>query len=170
MKTILRFKIVPLLIISLACSVSEPLFAAEETLQDKTKATVKDASAAVEDATKSASESLKNLWHRIDEARLKNRTPDQLVAWALMGVLVGGVAGAMTTFKPTGLGKVGRLLLGLAGACLGGIVVHVANLNFGWGPVLIRYEELLFSLLGALLLIVLGKAIASAAKRKESKQ
>jgi uncharacterized membrane protein YeaQ/YmgE (transglycosylase-associated protein family) len=50
-------------------------------------------------------------------------------------------------------------LLGLAGAFVGGLVVHLANLDFGWGPVLIRYEELLFALLGAIVLVVLAKLL-----------
>ena len=110
---------------------------------------VKDAKEAVTDATRSAGEKFQELWRRVDESRLKNRTRDEIVAWVIMGVLVGAVAGMMTSLKTTGLGKLGRLLLGLAGAFLGGVVVHVANVDFGMGPVLIRYEELLFSFGGA---------------------
>jgi uncharacterized membrane protein YeaQ/YmgE (transglycosylase-associated protein family) len=83
-----------------------------------------------------------------------------------MGVLVGAVAGMMTSLKTSGLGKAGRLLLGLAGAFLGGVVVHVAKVDFGLGPVLIRYEELLFAFAGAVVLIVLGRLIGSGARKK----
>lgn len=151
--------------------------AAEPTLTDKTKEVVKETKSAVneavqetkvaaESAGKSAAQGAKELWQRIDEARLSNRTPDEIVAWVIMGMLVGAVAGMMTGLKPTGLGKVGRLLLGLVGAFLGGMVVHVGRFDFGWGPVLIRYEELLFSLLGAVVLVVLAKVIFSRAKKK----
>src|SRR5262245_50456793 len=34
---------------------------------------------------------LEELWRRIDEKRLKNRTPDQLVGWLIIGLLVGGI-------------------------------------------------------------------------------
>src|SRR5688572_23045792 len=55
--------------------------------------TVEDAKEAVRDAGRSAEKTLENLWRSIDEQRLKNRTPDQIVAWVIMGVLVGAVAG-----------------------------------------------------------------------------
>ena len=135
---------------------------------EKAKEVVRETSAAVEKAGTTAADSAKELWQRIDEARLKNRTPDELVAWVIMGVLVGAVAGMMTSLKPTGLGKIGRLVLGLAGAFLGGIVAHVGRFDFGWGPVLIRYEELFFSFVGAILIVAAGKIIHSRTTKKTS--
>jgi uncharacterized membrane protein YeaQ/YmgE (transglycosylase-associated protein family) len=120
----------------------------------------------VRDVGRSAEKTLEDLWKSIDEQRLKNRTPDQIVAWVIMGVLVGALAGMATSLKTTGLGKAGRLLLGLAGAFIGGIVAHVTRIDFGWGPVLIRYEDLLFSLVGALLLIVIGRFLRSRSKKQ----
>ena len=148
---------------------------------EKTKETVKDATAAVQGAAKDAKESVQdagravgksfeNLWQRVDESRLKHRNRDEIVAWVIMGVLVGAVAGMFTSLKSTGAGKVGRLFLGLAGAFIGGLVVKLAQINFGWGPVLIRYEELLFSLIGAIVLLVVARLIRSAARKKPSQQ
>jgi uncharacterized membrane protein YeaQ/YmgE (transglycosylase-associated protein family) len=141
-----------------------PAGAAETT--EKAKEIMKETSAAVERAGSAAAETAKDLWQRVDEARLKNRTVDELVAWVIMGALVGAVAGMLTKLKPTGAGWLGRFGLGLAGAFLGGIVVHVGRFDFGWGPVLIRYEELFFSLVGAILLLVVGKIIGSRMKKK----
>jgi len=147
--------------------VSQALFAAETAgAGEKAKEVVKETSAAVQRAGETTAESAKNLWQRVDEARLKNRTPDELVAWLIMGALVGAVAGMMTKLKSTGWGKFGRFVLGLAGALLGGIVVHVGRFDFGWGPVLIRYEELFFSLIGAIVILGLGRLIRSKMKRK----
>ena len=101
-----------------------------------------------------------------NRSRLKNRTRDEIVAWVIMGVLVGAVAGMMTTLKTTGLGKLGRLMLGLVGAFIGGMIVHVGRIDFGLGPVLIRYEELLFSLVGAVLLVIVARLLRSGAKKK----
>lgn len=142
--------------------------AAEPTLTDKTKEVAQETKAAVEDAGRATALGFDTLWQRVDESRLKNRTRDEIAAWVLMGVLVGSVAGMMTSLKPSGLGKVGGLLLGLAGALIGGIVVHVAQVNFGWGPVQIRYEELLFSLLGAISLVVLGRLVRPRPKQKHT--
>ena len=159
------------LVLLLAALLSQPLFAADTAgPTEKAREAVQETSAAVEKAGAAAADTAKSLWQRVDEARLKNRTPDELVAWVIMGALVGAVAGMMTTLKSTGMGKFGRLLLGLAGAFLGGIIVHVGQFDFGWGPVLIRYEELLFSLLGAILLIVLGRFIRSRMKKKSPPQ
>jgi uncharacterized membrane protein YeaQ/YmgE (transglycosylase-associated protein family) len=145
--------------------VHQSLHAAEGVTQ-KTEEMAKEAGTAVEKTGTAAAETAKDIWQRIDAARLKNRTPDQLVAWGIMGLLAGAFAGMMTRLRPTGLGAFGRLFLGLAGAFLGGIAVAAFNVNFGWGPVLIRYEELLFSLVGAVLILIVWKLISSGMKKK----
>jgi uncharacterized membrane protein YeaQ/YmgE (transglycosylase-associated protein family) len=124
-------------------------------------------SSAVEETRVAVVDGLDALWHRVDESRLKNRTPDEIVAWVIMGVLVGAVAGMMTSLKTDGMGKLGRLLLGLGGAFLGGMIVKVAQLDFGWGPVLIRYEELLFSMLGAVVLVIVGRVIRARSRKRK---
>ncbi len=157
--------------VTLTCLAVGPLAAAAEAgLGEKANAIAQETSASVKQAGDTAAEAAKDLWQRIDAARLKNRTPDEVVAWIIMGALVGGLAGSLTNLKPTGAGQIGRLLLGLAGAFLGGIIVHVGQFNFGWGPVLIRYEELFFSLVGAVLLLVLGRVVRSRMKRKAPAQ
>ena len=159
------------LVVILACLTGWSACGADEpSVTERTKETVKEATAAVEgavqDAGRSVSDSFEKVWRSVDQSRLKNRKPDEIVAWVIMGVLVGAVAGMMTSFKPTGLGKLGRLLLGLAGAFLGGIILHLTKVDFGMGPVLIRYEELLFSLAGAIVLIVAARLLRSGAKKK----
>jgi uncharacterized membrane protein YeaQ/YmgE (transglycosylase-associated protein family) len=124
----------------------------------------------VKEAGNSAADKIKDLWGRIDSGRLQNRTRDEIVAWVIMGVLVGALAGTMTSLKPTGIGRAARLLWGLAGAFIGGMIVHVAKLDFGWGPVLIRYEELLFAFLGAVLLLVLTRFLRSKSSKSPSSQ
>jgi uncharacterized membrane protein YeaQ/YmgE (transglycosylase-associated protein family) len=153
----------------LTCLAAQPAVAADETgLADKAKGVAKETATAVEEVARSAASDADRLWQKIDGARLKHRTPDEVVAWVIMGVLVGAMAGMMTSLKPTGLGKLGRLLLGFAGASLGGILVRTTHLDFGWGPVLIRYEELFFSLLGAIALLVLVRLVRSRSCDKPS--
>jgi uncharacterized membrane protein YeaQ/YmgE (transglycosylase-associated protein family) len=62
--------------------------------------------------------------------------------------------------------RVGALALGLGGSLIGGMVVHVAKIDLGLGPVLIRYEDLLFSMAGSLLVVF---AIRLLMKRKTPK-
>jgi uncharacterized membrane protein YeaQ/YmgE (transglycosylase-associated protein family) len=138
-------------------------------LVTKTKEAAQETTTAVEKAGRAAADQAGRFWQSIDAARLKNRTPDEIVAWVIMGTLVAGLAGMMTSLKPTGMGKLGRLALGLAGAALGGIAVRVAKLDFGWGPVLIRYEELLVSLIGAVILIVVARIVRSRSKKQVPK-
>ena len=138
---------------------------ADQSVEGQAKEAAKKTSEAVQEAGTAASDTMKDLWHRIDAARLSNRTPDEIVAWLIMGVLVGALAGTMTSLKPTGSGKLALLFWGLAGAFLGGIIVSVAQINFGWGPVLIRYEELVFSFLGAIVLLLIAKFIRSRTKK-----
>lgn len=123
---------------------------------------------AVDEAGKAVSNTANSVWQSIEAARLKNRTPDEIVAFFIMGILAGAVAGAMSSIKSTGWGTGGRLLLGLAGAFLGGIVIHLHHFDFGLGPVLITYEELLFSLVGAIILLFLGRFVYSKMKKKEA--
>ena len=99
------------------------------------------------EVTQTTLNEVEDLWKRIDDKRLKNRTPDELVAWALMGLLVGGLV-----YRVSKLNQVTTILIGLIGAFIGGILANVLQLNFGLGPVLIRYEELICSIVGGLAL------------------
>jgi len=103
--------------------------------------------AAATEVTQTTITNAELLWKRIDEKRLKNRTPDEIVAWALMGLLVGGML-----YRFSKMSQLATVLVGLAGAFIGGIVANVLQLDLGLGPVLIRYEELICSLLGGLAL------------------
>jgi len=124
------------------------LNAEEPSLTEKTTDTVSE-------VAKTTTEAVESTWEKINQSRLVNRSRDEVIAWLLMGVLVGSAAGMMTRLKPSGLGKLGRLGLGLAGALVGGMVVRVGEISFDWGVAVISYEELLFSFIGAIVLILL---------------
>jgi len=79
----------------------------------------------------------------------------------IMGLLVGGMLNLLTKLKTAS-----TVFFGLTGAFLGGIVAHVTQLNLGLGPVLIRYEDLLFSFAGGLLLVFVARSLM---KRKQPK-
>jgi uncharacterized membrane protein YeaQ/YmgE (transglycosylase-associated protein family) len=114
------------------------------------------AQAHIEAAGTAAATKLDQIWQRIDERRLANRTRDEIVAWILMGLLVGSIAGLLSVSRKSALHRYGAAILGLVGAFAGGMLAHVAQLDFGLGPVLIRYEDLLLSLAGGLFLILLA--------------
>ncbi len=129
---------------------------AAESVSDKVGAVTTEAGKEIQDATKTTEIKIQELWRRIDEKRLKNRTPDQLVSWVIMGLLVGGLIHQFSNLK-----KTTTVLLGLGGAFIGGIAANVAGLNIGLGPVLISYEELLASLLGGVLIVLIARWFAS---------
>lgn len=109
------------------------------------------------------------LQSRISDNNPLNRTRDENVAFVLMGILVGSAAGMFSKIRCSGLGIAGRLGLGLGGAFIGGMVVRVAQINFGWGTVTMGYEELLFSLLGAVFIVAISRGIQYQMRKKKSK-
>jgi uncharacterized membrane protein YeaQ/YmgE (transglycosylase-associated protein family) len=108
-----------------------------------------------------------DFWQRLDDSRLKNRTRDEIVAWLLMGVIVGCVAGMVTAQKASGWARAGLLAMGLVGAFVGGMVVRVGKFDFGWGVVVIPYEELLFSAAGAVAVVLAWRLVRSKGGKKQ---
>jgi uncharacterized membrane protein YeaQ/YmgE (transglycosylase-associated protein family) len=144
----------------LAVAINQPNCARAESVGQKVESATESAKQAVTDAGKSATSTIEELWRSISEARLKNRTGDEIVAWIIMGLLVGGLLNRVTGLKTfTAFG------LGLVGAFIGGVVAHVTKLNFGLGPVMIRYEDLLLSFVGGLLLLLVGKILMRGKKK-----
>ena len=143
-----------LCLITLACLA--PSRTTAQTVGEKASAAASETKEKIGDASKTAANKLDQLWQRIDQARLKNRTPDEIVGWVIMGLLVGGVLA-----RTTDLRRWRPFVFGLIGAFLGGIVAHVTKLDLGLGPVLIRYEDFLFSLVGAVLVLLVARRFMS---------
>jgi uncharacterized membrane protein YeaQ/YmgE (transglycosylase-associated protein family) len=144
---------------ALACLA--PLRTSAQSVGEKVSAAASETKEKIQDAGKTAANKLEQLWQRIDEQRLKNRTPDEMVAWLIMGLLVGSILG-----RATGLRSWTAFAFGLIGAFLGGILVHLTQFNLGLGPVLIRYEDLLFSLAGGVLLLLVARRFMSQKPKK----
>jgi len=151
---------IPSLVSLLLLLAIQPGSVKAESVGEKVDATAESAKQAVADAGKSASKSIESLWERVDAARLKNRTRDEIVAWVIMGLLVGGLLN-----RATGAKALTAFSLGLVGALIGGIVAHVTAMDFGLGPVLIRYEDLLLSFVGGAVLLVLGRLLLGRKKK-----
>lgn len=138
------------------------------SLAQDTTSTTQKSKEAVSQSTKAVTDGVATLQTRISDNRLVNRTRDENVAFVLMGVLVASVAGMFSKVGCTALGIAGRLALGLGGAFIGGMVVRIAEIDFEWGTISIGYEELLFSLLGAVLIVAVSRGIQYQLKKKKS--
>lgn len=157
MKHILAYTRVAVLILAALIFTWNGAYAGGGDLSERSKAVATDAKDLAVEAGQSVATGAENLWQKIDEEGFKNRTRHEIVAWMIMGGLVGGIAGMLTSMRSTGFGRLGRLFLGLMGAFIGGLAVRLGNLDMGWAPLQIRYEELLFSFAGAVALIVLWR-------------
>jgi uncharacterized membrane protein YeaQ/YmgE (transglycosylase-associated protein family) len=81
-----------------------------------------------------------------------------LVTWVVFGLLVGIVANAIDPAPARG-GILGAIVLGIVGAVVGGFL---ANLMFGVGVSGFDFTSFAVAVLGALLLLFLGRAFRSA--------
>jgi uncharacterized membrane protein YeaQ/YmgE (transglycosylase-associated protein family) len=154
-----RKKIWPAVILALGLFRSIGVIPVETTVAattDEVKAATEKASEAVQDAGEAAQDKLDQFWRRVDEKRLKNRTPDQIAAWIIMGFLTGGLIYRFSKLK-----WYMATFLGLAGAFVGGIAANLIHLDLGLAPILIRYEELFASFAGGIVILIIARWTAS---------
>lgn len=79
--------------------------------------------------------------------------PGGVIAWLIIGILAGWLAGVVMPGK--GFGLVGDLIVGLIGAFLGGLIMNILtpDQNFGfWGSFLV-------ALIGACILVAIIHAV-----------
>jgi uncharacterized membrane protein YeaQ/YmgE (transglycosylase-associated protein family) len=126
-------------------------------------AAVASAESKLIETKEAAGNKLDQLWRRIDEQRLRHRTPDQIVAWVIMGLLAAGLIHQFTRWS-----KATTIAVGLAGAFIGGIAANLTQVNLGLGPVLVRYEDLIASLAGGLIIVLAARAWAARRLRKNA--
>ena len=80
--------------------------------------------------------------------------PGGIIAWIVIGILAGWLAGVIMPGK--GFGLIGDLIVGLVGAFIGGLIMNilVPDANFGfWG-------SLLVALIGACILVAIVHAVS----------
>ena len=128
----------------------------------------KQATEAVSESAKEVAEGITTFQERVSDSRLVNRSSDDIVAFVLMGILVASASGMFSKMSCSVLGMAGRIGLGLVGAYIGSMVVRVAQINFDWSEVIMSYEELLFSLLGAVAVVGSARFIRWKMEQKKS--
>lgn len=78
---------------------------------------------------------------------------DQLIVWIVVGLLGGGLAGALTTWDRGGFSLFRNLALGLAGALIGGLLFRIFGIWPGLDKIAISLRDVVAAVLGSLLLL-----------------
>jgi uncharacterized membrane protein YeaQ/YmgE (transglycosylase-associated protein family) len=84
----------------------------------------------------------------------------QIIVWIIVGGFAGTLAGRAVTFKKQGLGRWTNLLVGMAGAVIGGELFKLFRIDFGLGDLKVTFEDLIAAFLGSLLVIFAWRIIA----------
>jgi uncharacterized membrane protein YeaQ/YmgE (transglycosylase-associated protein family) len=136
----------------------------EPGLTERAKTAAVDAKDSVQEAGRSAMNSVDEFWRSLDAGRFEKRTRDKWAAWIIMGLLVGGFAGFLC--QEPGV-RIKRLLLGVVGGIIGGILLDLTQLKLHLGAILISSDEMVYALGGALLILVLARFWSSRSAKKK---
>ncbi len=79
-------------------------------------------------------------------------TLGQLIAWIILGVLIGSLVGRLITKGRRGFGSVGNLVIGLVGAVIGGILFDFLDVGFG-RDVALSLNDFVAAFVGALIFV-----------------
>jgi uncharacterized membrane protein YeaQ/YmgE (transglycosylase-associated protein family) len=93
----------------------------------------------------------------------------QIIVWIIVGGFAGTLAGRAVTLKKQGLGRWTNLLVGMAGAVIGGELFRLFRIDFGLGELKVTFEDLIAAFLGSLLVIFAWRIIART-KPKDAKK
>jgi uncharacterized membrane protein YeaQ/YmgE (transglycosylase-associated protein family) len=81
-------------------------------------------------------------------------TLDELAVWVVIGLIGGALAGAVTTWERKGYGQMRNLLLGLAGALVGGLLFRLLDIWPGLARFSISLREIVAAFVGSLIVLV----------------
>jgi uncharacterized membrane protein YeaQ/YmgE (transglycosylase-associated protein family) len=84
----------------------------------------------------------------------------QIIVWIIVGGFAGTLAGRVVTLKRQGLGRWTNLVVGMAGAVIGGELFRLFRIDFGLGELKVTFEDLIAAFLGSLLVIFAWRIIA----------
>jgi uncharacterized membrane protein YeaQ/YmgE (transglycosylase-associated protein family) len=76
-----------------------------------------------------------------------------IIVWIVVGILAGTLAGMAIKRKKQGFGWLYNLLLGMAGAVIGGFLFNLLNIDFGLSTISISLRDLVSAFVGALLVL-----------------
>jgi uncharacterized membrane protein YeaQ/YmgE (transglycosylase-associated protein family) len=81
-------------------------------------------------------------------------TVDQLIVWAIVGLLGGTVAGMIMTWGKEGYGLVRNLGLGLAGALVGGFLFRLFGILPGLDKIAFSLRDVVAAFVGSVIVLL----------------
>ena len=78
---------------------------------------------------------------------------DHLIVWIVVGLIGGGLAGALTTWERGGFGLFRNLGLGLVGALVGGLFFRVFGIWPGLDKIAISLRDVMAAFAGSLVVL-----------------
>lgn len=90
----------------------------------------------------------------MNEALIGNITAGQLLAWVILGLLVGSFVGRLVRRRQRGFGLIGNLVIGLVGAVIGGFLFDALDVQLG-RDVVLSLNDFIAAFCGALIFIAL---------------
>ena len=94
----------------------------------------------------------------------------EIIVWIIVGGFAGTLAGRVVTLKKEGLGRWMNLLVGMAGAVIGGALFRLFRIDLGLGQLKVTFEDLIAAFLGSLLVIFLWRMLAKAGRKGAKKR
>jgi uncharacterized membrane protein YeaQ/YmgE (transglycosylase-associated protein family) len=94
----------------------------------------------------------------------------EIIVWIIVGGFAGTLAGRAVTFKKEGLGRWMNLLVGMAGAVVGGALFRLFRIDLGLGQLKVTFEDLIAAFLGSLLVIFVWRMLAKAGRKGAKKR
>lgn len=142
----------------------------DTNIVQQTKTAVQNAGDATKTALVNAGEEARagmdDLKDRAVDSVPNHYTGGEIAALVVIGIVVGAVAGMLTNLKATLLGNLARLLLGLAGAFIGGFLLRFTGVKLGLGSLVLNYDEVVFAFGGAILLLGIGRLLGFKSRKK----
>ena len=80
---------------------------------------------------------------------------DQLAVWIVVGLIGGGLAGRMITWERGGFGLFRNLVLGLAGAVIGGLLFRLFDIVPALDKVAVSLRDIVAAVVGSLIVLTI---------------
>ena len=82
-----------------------------------------------------------------------NITIGELLVWLVVGALAGSLAGMLVTRRKAGFGRLINLVIGLAGAVIGGFLFSLLDVRLNLGRLTISLDQVVSAFAGSLIFI-----------------